>query len=366
MAGHNIFSNLFVNTLKLFFSIEENKSRDIGSPKNILVVRQHNQFGDLLASVSLFRAIKETFPNSKLTVIVSPDNYYAISKNDFIDKYFVFEKKKLFKREYYKKFKSLLKDKYDLTIVPATVSLSFTSFFIGRLANSKIRIGPRSLNGKPNKAAFMFDRRVDLNWNKFPDCHVSDFILEVVRPFGIATKVYTSNVRIEEEDLTEAKKFVTELGKNENDKLVGLHIGAGKPYNKWLMENFVKTIESLDKNYNCKFYITGSKSDSTELKYAREKIKVKIGYYIDKSIPELAAMISISDLFITNDTGVMHVAGATDTPQISIFGPTNPFNWAPVGKHKYFLKKQENINSINVDDVLYLSKKIIENDVNEK
>jgi len=65
----------------------------------------------------------------------------------------------------------------------------------------------------------------------------------------------------------------------------------------------------------------------------------------------LAALIAKSNLFITNDTGVMHVAGTTKTPQISIFGPTNPFNWAPVGHQKYFLRKSELIDDVTVDDV---------------
>jgi ADP-heptose:LPS heptosyltransferase len=109
MSGRNIFSKLFTNTLKLFLSVDENKSREIPLPKKVLIVRQHNQFGDLLASVSLFRAIKETYPESELTVIVSPENYYAISKNDFIDKYIVFDKKKIFNPEYYQKLRDFLK-----------------------------------------------------------------------------------------------------------------------------------------------------------------------------------------------------------------------------------------------------------------
>ena len=72
---------------------------------------------------------------------------------------------------------------------------------------------------------------------------------------------------------------------------------------------------------------------------------------MNKRIPQLAALISVSDLFITNDTGVMHVAGATDTPQISIFGPTNPFNWSPLGPGKFFIRKSDLIDDVTVNDV---------------
>ena len=67
----------------------------------------------------------------------------------------------------------------------------------------------------------------------------------------------------------------------------------------------------------------------------------------------------MSDLFISNDTGIMHVAGTTETPQISIFGPTNPFNWAPIGINKYFIRKSELIDDVSVEDVYHLCEMIL-------
>jgi heptosyltransferase-2 len=55
----------------------------------------------------------------------------------------------------------------------------------------------------------------------------------------------------------------------------------------------------------------------------------------------------------------MHVAGATATPQISIFGPTNPFNWAPIGENKYFIKRSELIEDVAVEDVIQLCDRIL-------
>jgi heptosyltransferase-2 len=69
-------------------------------------------------------------------------------------------------------------------------------------------------------------------------------------------------------------------------------------------------------------------------------------------IPKLAAVIELSDLFISNDTGIMHVAGSTNTPLIALFGPTNPEIWAPVGKNKFYIKKGNDINLIEVQDVI--------------
>jgi len=62
----------------------------------------------------------------------------------------------------------------------------------------------------------------------------------------------------------------------------------------------------------------------------------------------------------------MHVAGTTNTPQVSIFGPTNPFNWAPIGKDKLFIRKSEIVDDITVDDVLNLCKLLLNKNVKVK
>jgi len=137
--------------------------------------------------------------------------------------------------------------------------------------------------------------------------------------------------------------------------LLGFHVGAGKPPNRWPLLKFASLIEELNRNVNATFYLTGSSADKDELSYLNDKVDINLGLFVDKPIPAVAALISLSDLFISNDTGIMHVAGSTDTPQISLFGPTNPFNWAPIGPDKVFLRKSEIIDDITVKDVFKIS-----------
>ena len=247
-----------------------------------------------------------------------------------------------------------------MSIVPATVSISFTSCILGRLVNAPIRIGPASLNGKMNKYSFLFDRRVELDWRKYPDSHISDFGLEIVRPFGLNTKNFKTNILFDESDLNVAEKFLDSFVSDE-EKVLGFHIGAGKPPNRWALVNFADLIHKLNDEFNVKCYFTGSNSDKNELEFMRQNLNVEAEYFINHTIPELAALISKTDLFVTNDTGVMHVAGATDTPQISLFGPTNPYNWAPMGPGKYFIRKSELIDDVTVNDVYNLCKMILDN-----
>jgi ADP-heptose:LPS heptosyltransferase len=365
MAKNNFAAKIVYSFFKIFFSVQENQSRNIGSLKKIIVIRQHNQLGDLLAGVSLFRALKETYPDSHITLIVSPINYPGIVKNKFLDRVFVFDKKKLFNPFYFSGFIKLLREGYDLAIVPVVVSISFTSNLLARLSKSKIRIGPKSLNGEKNLSNFFFDKRVDIDWRKHPDSNVSERSLDIVRPFGINTKSYRSEISFNGIDTSAAEKFIDEFADKSKKFLIGLHVGAGKPNNRWSLEKYCLLIKKMMNNYPANFYLTGGWAEKEELDYLIENVDINFGKFINKSIPQIAALISKSDLFISNDTGIMHVAGTTDTPQISIFGPTNPFNWAPIGVNKYFVRKSELIDDVSVEDVYHLCELILNKEENK-
>lgn len=361
MSGKSFSSNILNFILKKIFAITENDDKNLGDVNKILIIRQHNQLGDMLAGVSLFRAVKEKYPKSHLTLLSSIDNYYGVIKNKLIDELIVFDKSKMYNPIELIRFFKKLRAGYDLVIVPVTVSISFTSNFIARISKSKTRIGPKSLDGKPSDSAYFFDRRVDIDWRKYPDSNVSEHILEIVKPFGIDTKDLSSEISFDESDNIEAKKFISEIQKDPTAFVIGLHVGAGKPANRWSLSKYIELIQKLHSNYNCVFYLTGSDSDSEELNYVISNIKVKLHKYLNKQIPQVAALISSSDLFITNDTGIMHVAGTTLTSQVSLFGPTNPFNWAPCGKNKIFLRKSDLIDDIEVEEVFDVCKVLLEN-----
>ena len=158
--------------------------------------------------------------------------------------------------------------------------------------------------------------------------------------------------------LNDAKKFIDY---KPDALLIGLHVGAGKPENRWSLKKYSKLIEKLKKEFNCTFYLTGTEADKEEINYVISNSNFKLNLFLNKKIPQVAALVSISNLFITNDSGIMHVAGTTKTPQISLFGPTNPFNWAPCGKNKIFLRKSDLIDDIEIDDVFDVCKYLLEN-----
>lgn len=359
MAKKNLFSSALYSIFKKFLTIQEKNNYDLGSPEKFLIVRQHNQLGDLLAGVSVFRAIKEKYPDSHITLIVSPFNYPGMIKNKFLDRIFIFDKKKIYNPYYFARFLRLLKENYDVALVPVTVSVSFTSNLIARLSNAKIRIGPLCLDGKANESAFFFDRRVEVDWRKHPDSNVSERSLDILRPFGITTNNYKSEITFDENDLVAAGKFINSFRNKDAGILIGIHVGAGKPQNRWSLFKYSALIKRLREEYKADFYLTGSTDDHNEIKFVKKNVPFELPVFVNRQIPEVAALISLSDLFISNDTGIMHVAGTTNTPQITVFGPTNPLNWAPIGRNKKYIRKSDLIDDIAVDDVYKMCVQLI-------
>lgn len=354
--------------IKILSFILKPKNKSLPEPKelinqlesspNILIVRQHNQLGDMLLSNSLFRAIKECVQGCNVTVIASEENYQAIISNKYIDNLIVLWKKKLWNPiNLIQFFIKLKKSKFSLAIVPATVSISFTSCLIARLSGAKYTIGPSSLYSKPNKYSFLFDYKIDIGISSDKKRHISDIILDVVRPFGINTNDLSEHILINDEERNFAENFFKDV----KGLKVGLHIGAGKVPNRWDFKNFAEVIKYLKKNFDAFIYLTIGHWDEELLSLLLQKIDFELKVLRNLPIPKLAAIIEQSNLFISNDTGILHVAGSTNTPVIGLFGPTDPEVWAPIGDNKFYLKKGEDINLIKVEDVIQLINKILNN-----
>lgn len=356
-----ITDRLLYSLLKLFLGVKETPGTKLGSSiKKIIVIRQHNQLGDLIVATPLFRALKESFPGSLITVIVSPQNKKALKRNPFINELFVFDKKRLVEWKYCRSLFSVLRKEYDLAIVPSITSISFTSNLLARLAKSSIRVGPASLNGEINHASFLFDKRVPLDWRQKEDTHAARRNLDIIEPFGISTENLKPIIFFNEDEKSEAKNFINHIQGEANAPVIGLHVGAGKIQNRWHYNNFAGLILLLHKKYNLKFYLSrGGKDDDEIINLIKRKCEMEFSVFDKPGMSLLAALIEQSDLFITNDTGPMHAAASTDTPTISLFGPTNPKMWAPLGKNKFYLHKGEDINLIEIKDVLQLSEQVL-------
>lgn len=340
---------LLKKILKQLLGVKEREAAPLKDIKNILIVRQHNQLGDMLVGSSLINALHEQFSEAKITFVASPQNKAALENNPYLSKLLVFDKKQLFKPAYFSSFKNEIRSGFDLCLAPATVSLSFTNDLIARLSKSKVRVGISELDGRVNEFAFFFDHRVAVDWRAHPETHVAKRILAILSPFGITTSLLSPVIMASPADYKNADKILQQ-GKDQKI-IIGLHTGAGKPPNRWPAEKFCQLIERFRAEMNAFCYLTASSADAPIIAKINEHFTEKLPVFLNQSISSVAALISRSHLFVTNDTGIMHVAAATETPQISLFGPTDPYVWGPLGNKKLNLQNTDAIDRISVEEV---------------
>jgi hypothetical protein len=111
-------------------------------PRRILVIRQHNQMGDMLLAVPALRAIKESLPGSEVTILTAPINRAVMVNNPYIDGVFTYNSRKPFGA--ISLIRAIRRARYDMVIVLHTVSFSFTSAMLGLFTGARFRVGSTS------------------------------------------------------------------------------------------------------------------------------------------------------------------------------------------------------------------------------
>ena len=343
---------------------QQSKNSEGEKVKNILVVRQHNHIGDMLCSLTLYAALKKKHPDSKITLVAAKTSYEIPFQeiNPYLDRVITFDKQNL--RILLKFFRKLRERKYQIGIVPSTIKVSRTSHIINSISGAKIRVGVKSVDGIENKSRKFLNVKSDFVWKNL---HQLERNLDIVRQIGCdLTEEERRTIRFNfsAEEISNAKNIIENIFPDKNRKIVGIHPGAGKKENMWPTNNCTDLIKKLQSQFNCNILLTAGKVDGEQIRGIENELKKsKLNYHTLTDLPlkKLGAILSLIDLYITNDTGSMHIAGFSDARMISLFGSTNPAEWAPTGKNKYFIKsKTENISDITVEEVYNLSKKIFE------
>jgi len=356
----NTFKKNSIKILSFFICVKKYKVIDITNAKNILIIRQHDQLGDMLCSTPLFRALKERFPNSYITLVSGVVNTNVVLDNPFLDEVIEYNNIKILQKYslLFDFIKKLRKRKYDFVVVPVTVSMSVTSDLIAFLSRSKYRIGVSSLNGINNQTGFLYNYTVSLDWRNV-NVHQTKRNIDMLKDFSIDTTDYSLVAGLSKKELEYADNFYNKFHK-EGKISIGIHPGAGKIKNQWPVTKFGKLIDILLQRYNCEIFITEGPMDKEPVKYFYDNYFGRVTFICEKNIKAVAAIINKLSIFITNDTGIMHLASTMNTPVISLFGPTDPLQWASQrSKDKYLVGINGDICNISVNDVYLAIKNII-------
>jgi ADP-heptose:LPS heptosyltransferase len=125
-----------------------------------------------------------------------------------------------------------------------------------------------------------------------------------------------------------ARRLIATLGLEGRRPLVAIHPSGGRRIKQWPPARWREVAARLQKDFQAAILITGAASDAA---LAREVAQGLSERAIDLSgklsLRETLALLERLDLFLSPDTGTMHMACAVDTPSVSVFGPSDPVRY---------------------------------------
>lgn len=286
-------------------------------PGKILVV-QTAFIGDAVLTLPLLRKMRALFPDSRLAVLTRPETVDLFKNSDAVDEVIVDDKRGLSRGPLgaWRMAQDLKRMAFDLAVVPHR---SLRSAFIARAAEIPIRVGFHSSVG-----AFLFTQTVPFSWLM----HDVERNMSLLAPFTDRVEASPNGSRfLKRSDPSVVERVRQELeraGWTPDTPLIGIHSASVWATKRWLPERFAELIRRLKAEVpGAMVVLIGGPKDTANAEEVWELSgRAAVNIAGKTSLRELIELMRYVDVFISNDSGPMHIATACRVPTLGIFGPT--------------------------------------------
>ena len=304
--------------------------------RTIHLYRPQNQLGDLLLNVPAMRSIRERFPTARLVLVVGRQNAGAVLGQRWADEIRVVDTRNFFGVAG-AGIQGFGGPRPDLAIYFSTVSYSGSAAMLVRWSRARERVGFDPAWYRERDRAGL-TRRVG-----YPSAplHQSEVSLALARAAGAGARPDPPYYVADPELLARAP-----------ESAVYIHPGAGKHKNRWPAVRFAAVARELTRRGHSVWWLEGPQDEGT-VDAAATALRMKLPVVRGESIPMLAARFARAALYVGNDTGPLHLAGATGCPTVGIYGWTDPAEWRPVGRCVRSVRAADrNLMSVEAREVL--------------
>lgn len=297
--------------------------------------------GDVVQTLPALEAIKKSYPDSIISWVVEEAAAGILEGHPFIDRILVSRRKAWIRmlknpltifsalRSLIGFIRTLRDTRYDIAI---DFQGLLKSGIIMGLVRAERKIGFDKTREFSN--LFLNERLPKYDIER----HALDRYLDVARHLGATDVRAACTLPIERELLTVAEK-VAQLTKN-GKRLVAVNPVARWKTKLWSERKFAELADRLISEKNAVVVFTGSPDDRNVIDRIIGMMKEKaLNWAGETNLKELAALAKLSDLFITTDTGPMHIAAAAGAKIIALFGPTAPWRTGPYGGDHIVIRK---------------------------
>jgi ADP-heptose:LPS heptosyltransferase len=329
------------------------------NPRKILVI-DFGQLGDVVMSLPALRAVRDHFPDAHLTVAVGRPGAEIIEMSRLADATIEVDRVGLrdgFQPLSVLKIFQIVKDvrrrEFDFVIdLHSFAETNLLGFLSGARKRLFARRPGRSLDFL---ASFTPKPPVDRN---DPKQHLVDRYLDVLLPLGIkgASRVPQLTTRVEDDRAVDAllRKSKAESG----TPLVGLFPGAGHPGRCWPLERFVQLADFLVRNDGVRPVVFVGPEERHLTKQMRAQFP-SVCVILDKlTIPQLASAQARLAVFVSNDTGPVHIAAAVGTPIVVLIDLPTPHAYVPLAESQRMIFSQS-INKIEVEEAYAATRELL-------
>jgi heptosyltransferase-2 len=282
-----------------------------------LLVRSTNWIGDAVMTTPAIRSIRRAFPTSEITLLAKPWVVPVFARSPQVDHFLVYDVKGRHQglAGRWRLVRELRAGRFDAAIL---LQNAFEAALITAAAGIPIRIG-FDTDGRALLLTHPVRRPVELKQR-----HQTGYYLEILRGQGLAVGDAHLELTLAIKDRYRATQRLAAEGIRPGTILAGLNPSATfGPAKQWPEDRYAALGDWI-----LIFGGPGDEALGQRIAGGMRHRTVNLAGRTD--LAEAMALIGALDLFITNDSGLMHVAAALDVPLIAIFGSTNPVTTGPL------------------------------------
>ena len=287
--------------------------------EKVLIVRATFRLGDCVLAIPAIWTLRRKYPHARIDFVSAPISA-ALSKLLPIHRHFALTRRfPDCNWEYPSLLWSLRSVHYDLAIDVSCSQSAMGSFLVGFSA-ARFRVG---LRGK-------WDRWFNVRIVRPAEKNKYEILPALLKAISVEPDETLPSVRLTGSEIIEGGNHIKTLpGFRDGQPFVGVFVGGRKSWGKrWPLENFCRIASALHwYGVNAAIFVGPEEKDS--LAVLRSALDPSIPVMFEPSIRKFAAMISNCDLFVTCDSGPMHLAYTLGVRTLAIFLKPNFDHWAP-------------------------------------
>ena len=314
--------NTLTRLMGYFLHIDHTFSKP---PKRIVVCKLLGM-GSIIQATPLLQTLKTNFPQSVITFVTSESNRELLAFFPFIDNVICIKEKNIFTliSSSFRLIAKLWRRKNDLYIDLETYS--YFSTIVATLSAARNRLGFYRKESNIRMGLYTHMEYFNI---KAP---ISKAYLQMARVAG-CKEIHEELFRFEIEG---SDKIIEERIKiKPGEKIVVINPNASdiRIERRWPKENFIQLIETILKQFkNIRIILTGNNSEKDYVSSIFNSLSPEYQNRITDtsaqlSLSELIKLINACNIFITNDTGPMHIAFSLKKTAIALFGPCSPHQY---------------------------------------